>query len=270
MSGVTSITISHNKLSPKGDPFVGYCQTERRKVRRFIKWLNAMQTGRARPSTLTYGSLAACQTAVAATSGDTTLTINGVDMATAFDTSQTITATAVAAAVNASADALVAGHVQANNISTTIALATCLPQGFIEICGYQLRPVTKIGSAPNTIGAGTFDVSGSDTADGDSLVAAIHAMPGLQDLIFAKNSSGTVTIRARVPTASLPINQVVKSGTSGVTLGAGAMAAGTTVCVSAINKGIAGNTITCAITGTGTSIVAARLTGGTSSSVTLP
>jgi hypothetical protein len=234
-------------------------------VRKFFRKLHKLQTGHERPATLTWGTLAAWQTCVAGTSGDTTLTINGVDIAVTYATSQTNTASLLAAAVLASSDALVLGHVTASNISTTIALSSCLPQGFIEICGYQLRPVPK-----EILGPGTFEVSGSNTVDGDKLVLAIHAMPGLQDLVVAVNSAGTVTVRSRVAAASLPINQLRASGTSGVTLGAGAMAAGTTVLVSAINKGIAGNTITSAITGTGTSIAGARLAGGTSDSVALP
>jgi hypothetical protein len=263
----TSVLLTYHLRDTAGDPLLigGSARTGRQKVRKLFRKLDKLQKGHERPATLKYGSLAAWQTAVAASSGDTTLTINGVDIVVSFDTSQTITATAVAAAVNASADALVAGHVTASNLSTTIALATCLPQGTITICGYPLRPVPK-----ESLGPGTFEVSGNNSADGDKLVAAIHAMPGLQDLVVAINSAGTVTVRSRVAAASLPINQLRASGTSGVTLGAGAMAVGTTVLISAVNKGIAGNTITAAITGTGTSIGAARLAGGTSASVTLP
>lgn len=264
-SKLTTVTIAYNTKEPKGDPWVGFTKTTRRRLRHFGKRIEAFQKGTERPATFSYGTLCAWQTLIAGSSGDMVLTVNGVDMTTAFATSATVTATAMALAVNSSTDALISGHVQASNLATTIALATCLPQGSITICGYTLRPVPKAN-----LQDGTFEISGNDTADGTALVNAIHAMPGLQDLIVAINSSGTVTIRARGPSTILPINQVVKSGTSGVTLGAGAMAATSTVVLSALNKGIVGNTITCALTGTGSSIAGARLAGGTSTAVAYP
>lgn len=264
-SKLTTITIAYNVKEPKGDPWVGFTKTPRRRLRHFAKRIEAFMRGTERPSYFSYGTLAAWQTCIAGSSGDMTLTVNGVDMVTAFATSATVTATAMALAVNTSTDGLISGHVQASNLATTVAFSTCLPQGTINICGYTLRPVPKASLAD-----GTFEVSGSDTADGAAFVTAVNSMPGLQDLIIAVNSSGTVTIRARGPAGVMPINQVSKSGTSGVTLGAGAMAATSTVVLSALNKGIVGNTITCALTGTGSSIAAARLTGGTSTAASYP
>lgn len=262
---LTTLTIQYSAAEHRGDPFVGTTKTPRRRLRHFGKRVQALLKGTERPTDWTYGTLAAAQTAVAATSGNTTLTINGVDIVVAFDTSQTVTATAVAAAVMASTDALVDGHVQASNLSATITLATCLAQGSISICGYTLRPVKKAA-----LQDGDFEISGTDTQDAAALVAAVKACPGLQDLVWASNSAGVVTIRSRGPASTLPFNQLTKEGTSGVTLSAGLMSAGTTVLVSALHKGIVGNTITLAITGTGTSVGAARLAGGTSTTVTYP
>lgn len=265
MSALTTITISYNAKEPKGDPWVGFSKTARRRLRHFDKRIQGFMKGTERPATFRYGTLAAVQTAVAATSGDTTLTISGVAIVTAFDTSQTVTATAVAAAVNAETDALVANHVQASNLAGTITLATCLAQGYINICGYPVRPVPKAN-----LQDGTFEISGNDTADAAALVAAIKAMPGLQDCVWASNSAGVVTVRSRGPVATLPINQLSKHGTSGVTLSGGTLVVGTTVCISALHKGIVGNTITSAISGTGTSIGGARLAGGTETSASYP
>jgi hypothetical protein len=261
----TTLNVIYNLKEPKGDPWVGRGKTARRKLRQFGKRYEGFLKNTERPATFTYGTLCAWQTLIAGSSGDMVLTVNGVDMTTAFATSATVTATAMALAVNTSTDPLITGHVTAGNLATTIALSSCLPQGFITICGYTLRPVPK-----ESLQDGAFEISGDNTADGDALVTAINAMPGLNDLIIAVNSSGTVTIRARVPAASLPINQVTKSGTSGITLGAGVMAATSTVVLSAVHKGIPGNTITCALTGTGSSIAGARLAGGTSTSVAFP
>lgn len=261
----STVTIQFNVNEQKGDPFVGFTKTARRRLRHFGKRIEGFQRGTERPATFRYGTLAAWQTLIAGSSGDMTLTVNGVDMVTAYATSATVTATAMALAVNSSSDALISGHVQAGNLATTIACASTLAQGSISICGYTLRPVKKA-----SLQDGDFEISGNNTAVGAALVTAINSMPGLQDLIIAVNSSGTVTIRARGPSTTLPINQVTKTGTSGITLGAGAMAATSTVVLSALNKGIVGNTITCALTGTGSSIAGARLAGGTSTSASYP
>lgn len=271
MSGVTSVSVAWNLKEPKGDPFTVYGYTSRRAVRKYIKRLLSLQTGRDRAATLRYGTLAAVQTlALSSGSGAVGGTINGVTVTDTWATSDTISAGLIAAAINASTDALVQYHVQASNLAATITLATCLAQGFIEICGYRLRPVGKVGAAPNTLAPGTFDVTGSDTADAQALVAAIKAMPGLQDLVWAANSSGVVTVSARGPAATLPVNQLLKSGTSGVTVSGGALAATANVVVSALVKGLPGNTITLAASGTGVTAGGARLAGGTSSSVALP
>jgi hypothetical protein len=245
------------------DPLVDRRYTPIQKIQRFADDLIGLVRGRRLPTVVDRDTLCAWQTCVAGTSGDTVLTIGGVDITVTYATSQTVTAGLLVAAVNASTTALAKGgvDVEADNRKATITLTSCAVGTIFTIGQWKFTAVAK---APND--NTQFEVSGNDTADAGTLVAAINATPGLQDIVCASNSAGVVTVFSR--RASTPARDLAINGT-GEVVSAAVLTASTTVCVSSVRKGLPGNHITCAITGTGTSIAGARLAGGTTTRATL-
>lgn len=246
-----------NNSASRVDPFVRKEFTKHKKLAAHGNLCLSAVQGRMLPATHALDTLCAWQTCVAGTSGDTVLTINGVDITVTYATSQTNTAGLLVAAVNSSTTALAYGgrDVEADNRKATFTLTSAAVGCTLTIGQYSLVAVAKAADA-----YGTWEVSGNDTADAGKLVTAINTYPGLQDLVCASNSAGVVTIFSR--RASTPARDLQIKASSEV-LSAAVLTASTTVCVSAVRKGTVGNYITCAISGAGTSIAAARLTSGT-------
>ena len=247
----------HLDGSREADQLALQSLTKHGKHNKFAKGILALLRGYRKPTTVQRDTYAAYQVFTATTSGDFTLTINGVDTVVSFDTSQTVTASAAVTALNALAsDALAYGgrSIEADNRKATITLTSCAVGTYFDICGVRITAVQKVANGPDQ-----FEISGTDTADAQKLVAAIKAHPVLQDLVCADNSSGVVTVRSR--RASTPARDLAISG-SGESVSAAVLTASTVVCVSCVRKGHVGNWITTAVTGTGAAVGAARMTGG--------
>lgn len=250
--------------SPKADVLGQQRFTKHQKHNAFAKAIKALVSGFRPPTTIQRDTFAAYQVFTASTSGDFTITINGVDTVTAYDTSQTVTASNAVTALNAlTADALCYGgrSIEADNRKATITLTSCAIGTYFDICGQRITAVAKAADNPSQ-----FEVSGSDTADAQKLVAAINTHPVLQDLVCADNSSGVVTVRSR--RASTPDRDLAISG-SGEVVSAAVLTASTVVCVSCVRKGHVGNWITTAVAGTGTAVGAARMTAGATTHETM-
>jgi hypothetical protein len=245
------------------DPLTQKELTSYKKIARMGDSLRLIAQGQRKPVVVHRDTLAGHVTCVAGSSGDTVLTIGGVDITVTYATSQTNTAGLLVAAVNASTTALAKGglDVEADNRKATVTLTSTAVGMTCNIGQYQLKAVAK--AAANY---GEFEVSGSDTADAAAMVAAIKAWPGLSDLVACSNSSGVVSIFSR--RASTPDRDLALSVSSEVA-SAAVLTASTTVCVSSVRKGVIGNHITTAISGTGTSISGARISGGTTTVETL-
>lgn len=250
----------------EADPLVDPARTSRGKLRKFANMALGVVKGNSPSggSVIQRHTAAAFATFTATTSGDFTVTINGVDTVVAFDTSQTVTASNAVTALNAlTANALVYGGrtIEADNRAATYTLTSTAAGTTLYIGSYALQAVAKAASY-----RGQWEISGNDTADAGTLVVAINTMPGLQDLVVASNSAGVVTIRSR--RASTPARDLAVRATA-ESLSAGVLTAGTVVCVSAVVKGVAGNWITTAVSGTGSAVSGARMTGGTTAYETL-
>lgn len=99
----------------------------------------------------------------------------------------------------------------------TITLATCLAGTEIEVNGVKFR---AIASGTPTIANGEFVISGDDTADAVSLVAAINGSTdaAIASLVTATSALGVVTVTATQKDAfgnaiTIKTNGVVASGT---------------------------------------------------------
>lgn len=163
-----------------------------------------------------------------ATGGTGTFSISGADAADA---------TAFCAAVVASTDAHVLGQATACNLAGTVALASVAAGETLNING---RTYTATNRATGVIG--DFSITGTDTADGDALAAAINADPGLNKLAVAINASGTVTVRQRSGTTGLKMSKIG----AGITLGglsSGRLAAVAVALVSSLVPGSLGNSL---------------------------
>lgn len=194
---------------------------------------------------------------IASGNGTTTITINGVAIAITWATSDANSASLLAAAVNASADALIAGLVQACNLACTIAVASLTAGQWVDIDG--VRFTARATATPRR--PDEFAIGATDTATGDNLRDKINDHPRLRDVFLASNSSGTVTLRQLTGTTG---KHVYKEG-AGITLGglsSGLLAATGTVLYSSIQKSKLANCITTAATGTNHTAAGARLTGG--------
>lgn len=168
-------------------------------------------------------------TAFAGTGGGTgTFSISGTDAADA---------TAFCAAVVASTTARVLGLATACNLAGTVALASVAAGETLNINGSTF---TATNRATGVIG--DFSITGSDTVDGDALVAAIAAHPTLSKLVVGINASGTVTLRQLSGTTGLRVSKVG----AGITLGgltSGRLAAVAVSVVSSLVPGTAGNSL---------------------------
>lgn len=249
----------------EADPLVDPARTSRSKLRKFADVALSVVKGYspAGGSVIARHTAAAYATFTASTSGDFTVTINGDDTVTAYDTSQTVTATNAVTNLNASTDAIAYGGrvMEADNRQATYTLTSTAVGTELFIGSYRLVAVAKAASY-----RGQWEISGTDTQDAAALVVAINTMPGLQDLVVADNSSGVVTIRSR--RASTPARDLAVRCSAEV-LSAGVLTASTVVTVSCVQKGIVGNWVTTAVSGTGTAVSGARMTGGTTTFETL-
>lgn len=79
--------------------------------------------------------------------------------------------------------------------SGTLTLATCLTGTEVEVNGVKFRAIT---SGTPTIANGEFVISGTDTADATSLVAAINGSTDarIANLVTASSALGVVTVTA--------------------------------------------------------------------------
>ncbi len=108
--------------------------------------------------------------------------------------------------------------------SGTITLATCLTGTEIEVNGAKFRAIT---SGTPTIANGEFVISGDDTADAVSLVAAINGSTNarISGIVTASSALGVVTVTAVSPGATangvtIKTNGVVAKGTCTVVVAA--------------------------------------------------
>ena len=239
------------------DPLIKQNLTKHQKHGGFAKLIRGLVGGYHKPFTAHRHTNCAYAYFTATTSGDFTITINGVDTVVSFTSSQTATATAAVAALNAlTANALVYGgrNIEADNRKATLTLTSTAIGMTFQLGAYTFTAVQKAADNPSQ-----FEVSGSDTADAGKLVTAINTHPGTKDLVVADNSAGVVTIRSR--RASTP-DRDLQLKVSSESLSAAVLTASTVVTVSCVQPGVMGNWITTAVAGTGSAVSGARMTGG--------
>lgn len=205
-------------------------------------------------------------------------TINGVSVSVTPAGGDTTSCGLLAQAINASSNALVQGFVTASNLSATLTLTSVTAGAYVDVCGYRFTAIN--GAAVNTVSGaanGTFDYSGSDTADALSLAAAINSMPGLSRFVAAVSVAGVVHLFGKQSVASgtnaftwptgpgVPPNTLI-SGSGTIVASTATLAASAKVGIVACVPGVQGNAITIAASaGTGTAAVlntATRLTLG--------
>jgi hypothetical protein len=256
-----SLQLIRSNTRGRGSTLTVPTLTKRGKLRRYLESVRAAVIGTS-GATFHRDTLAAYGLVTVASDSTGTLrtTINGVNVDVTSGEEEVADAALIVAAINASTTALVQYVVEADQRNASVALTSCAVGTYFDICGVRFTAVAKAASRLNQ-----FEVSGSDTADGDALAAAINAHPELQDIVVAANSSGTVTIYSR--RASTSTLSLRASGSGEVVVD---FAATAVVCVSAIRKGLPGNWVTLAVTGTGITAGAARLAGGTTTVETCP
>jgi len=254
----------HIETTRPKDPLNGSRSTGlRMDLQRFIKFLKGTIGGETSASdrrTVYKGTQRATGTITIASSDTGTYgnTINGVTVNATGITDDQHTALAIANALNASTDPLVQNYIDASNDSATIALASVLPGSSITICGYTLN---AIATAAGATGSNEFLVgTGNNTTDATALKNCINNLEGLRELVFATSSSATVTVHSIRPASEL-FDKAVLSAQNTFTITA--FASSKVVLVTARRKGLFGNAITLAVTGTGSTASGARLTGGT-------
>lgn len=188
---------------------------------------------------------------------DTTLANGAAVGAEEFDYvgTNTQTATAIALALNSSTDSALQYLVEACNISGSFVLSNAVAGN------YAIIRVTGVGEWRFT-GGTDWTVTGTDTQDGTSLESAINGANILNRYVVAINTSGTVRIYQRSGTSV-----AVTLAAVGTPITVTAMAARERVLFSALQPGIAGNTVTLASSdGTDLAVSGARLSGGTGGS----
>lgn len=211
-------------------------------------------------------------TAALAASGAATAvgaTINGVTVTATAAGGDTQSCGLIAAAINASPNALVQGFVRANNLSALVTLAS-VPAGVVlNIAGCKFT-----STAAATGNVGEFSIGGADAADAAALAVAINTHPTASRWVygvvnsnavrlFAKQFvfSGTFTFAWPTGTSYAPPNVViVETGISGsgITLSGTTLAASAFVGICANFRGVWGNAITFAASGTGMTSLAAQ------------
>lgn len=196
-------------------------------------------------------------------------TINGVTVTATFAVSDTQSCGLAAAAINASVDPLVQGFVRANNLSMLITLAS-VPAGVVlNIAGCKFT-----STAAATGNNGEFSIAGTDAQDATALAVAINTHPMASRWVYAVVNSATVRLFAKqfvfsgtftfawpTGTSYAPPNVViVETGISGsgITLSGTTLAASAFVGVCANFRGVWGNAITFAASGTGMTSLAAQ------------
>lgn len=236
----------------------------RQKMREFAEELAAATQGSGgagRAYTVRRGVIRAGGTlTLSGASGTVGGVINGVTLTDTYATSDTVTAGLVATAIRASTNALIQNVVTASNVAGTLTLSGTAINSTATVCGFVFRAVG--GTAGS---AGEFDVSGNDTADAAALAAAINKHPVLSDFVWATSSSGVVTVFFIGATPTAVDNSLAGSG---ITAGAATLAAGAVVGVVSMYRGLPGNWVTLAASGTGVTASGARLAGGTNTTST--
>lgn len=209
---------------------------------------------------------ATCATAgftISGGAGAVGATINGVTVTGTWATSDTVGAAAAAAAINASSNALVQGFVTSNNLSTLLTLASVVAGTTVNICDVQFTATAAATGNPNE-----FSIAGTDAQDATALAAVISAHPSLQRWVYPVVTSNTIRLFARQYTfassvfswptnPAAPVNRVWASAAT-VTVSSATLAAGTSFGLCANNRGIGGNAITVAASGTGVTAIGAQ------------
>jgi hypothetical protein len=112
-------------------------------------------------------------------------------------------------------------------IAMTQASCTAGDKIHIHLPGRGRHTLTAVSGTP-VAASGEYAIITSDTATGDSVEAAILAMPGLQHYVTADNASGTVTVTALEPGTwahGILLEKVVTTGAA-VTLGGATLSGG--------------------------------------------
>jgi hypothetical protein len=208
----------------------------------------------------TMGVVATQTVTYVAPSGTQTVVINGVTVynATAGATA-TLTAAAAAAAINASSNALVAGHVRALStagVVTIYALYTGLRGNSVTTSGTGTgATVGGARLAGGTVSSSTgVQASGTFTcASGSGTMTAIINGVSVAISHGASDAADGIALAAAINSST---NALVRGHVTAADDGAGI------VTVTAVHGGISGNTITTSATGTGLSAGQVRLTSG--------
>jgi len=207
------------------------------------------------------GQKARSTLALSGGSGSVGATINGVTVTATWATSDTNSMSLIVAAINASTDPLVQYLVEASNTRGTIALASVVAGTKLFIGQYEFKAIS--GTPANY---GEFDISGSNNADALSLTEAINRHPQVSRYYQAHNATaGSATVQL-FRFATPPGGTTLAATATTMTLVQPVAAA--TGCVRAIERGLAGNCITFAASGTGVTAGDARLVVGAGSNVT--
>lgn len=266
MATTSTLTIVANKSVPR-DP-LGENLPNRGRIRKFINNLVGLIGGQAvAPTTVLTGLNHATGTVIyGSATGTATITINGVVVAVSVGADDPATAALSAAAINASSDALVQYQVRASNLAGTVTASTAVEGNWVEICGVRLTA----RKAATGMQVNEFSCATSNNATATSLAAYINAHPTLRDIVYATASSAVVTVRARYVSASMP-SIALKSSGSTLAVSSNVLTSNAGVCITAIQKGVGGNTMTLTAGATGGTATAsaARLAGGTQTVVSL-
>jgi hypothetical protein len=172
-------------------------------------------------------------------------------------------ATALVTCINASSTAIVSDHVKASNLAGTVVCASVAAGDTVTVAGVKLKAVGAASALPDE-----WAMSGTDTQDAAALVTLVNAHPTLKEIVFASNSSGTVTIR-QLPFGPGVSTALPLASSNGTRLAVTAIAATAVVFLVSTKKGTGGNQATLASAdGTRLAVSAARLAGGTDSTLT--
>lgn len=230
-------------------------------IRRFRQHLRGTiggETGITDRRTVFKGTTRATGTvSVSSGSGTVTTVVNGVTVSSSTaNADDTVTAAKQVTDINASTDPLVQYFVDAASDAATVTLASVVYGSTIRICGYDLN---SIKSAAGATGSNEFRVGVDDNTDATALKTCINGLAGLNELVFATVATNVVTVHSIRPVSEMFDKAIVSAQTTFTIV---AFAASKVCLVTSRRKGLFGNAITLAVTGTGMTASGARLTGG--------
>jgi hypothetical protein len=195
-----------------------------------------------------------CVVTVSGASGTWGLDINGVALTATAGGGDQASTDLLVAAINASTNALVQGIAKAGYDGYAKVVCASVAAGdTVTLSGITLTAVA------GTRAFRQFSKDTNDTDTGLDLCAAINTDPVLGHFWAASNSSGTVSIYPRFPTATAPIGLggVILSSSNVTRLATTALTADPSFAVCAVLPGVQGNSISLIANGTGATLVGA-------------